>query len=122
MVPTCQRVMAELDGLSMVSAVLVVCSVTINTATVPITSHTGGEAVFVMTSIGPCEPIITAVNRSGSVNRYHISIRMVNKAIVDQAVEGKITTFACEFNADQIQTKLKTMDAVKIHVKLKPYA
>ena len=58
-----------LDGQSTASAVLAVCWANINMATVP-TSHSCSRTVSVMTSAGPCGPIMTVVRTSGYVIGY----------------------------------------------------
>ena len=108
-----------LDGLSTASAVLTVCSATITTVTVPKMSHASSRAASVMTLAGPCGPIMTVVSTNGYVTGHPVK----ETVIVDQAVEDKISTIASERNRpiDQIQEKLKTKEAIKIHAKLKPY-
>ena len=69
---------------------------------VPTTSHASIGAVSVMTSAGPCEPIMTVVSTSGYVTGRPVK-KTVNKSKVDQAVANKITTVFSEGNTDQIQ-------------------
>ena len=109
-----------LDGQSTASAVLAVCWANINMATVP-TSHSCSRAVSVMTSAGPCGPIMTVVRTSGYVIGYPVK-KTGNKSKVDQAVGNKITAVFSDSNTDQIKEKIKTREEVKIYSKLKLYA
>ena len=112
-----------LNGLSTTSAVLIVCSATITTATVPTMSHASSRAVSVITLAGPCGPIMTVVSTSSYVTGHTVKETVIEPK-VDQAVEDKISKVVIERNrsADQLQEKLKTKEVIKIHAKLKSYA
>ena len=86
-------------------------------------NHASSRAVSVMTSAGPCGPIMTEIITSGYITGYLVK-GTANKSKVDQAVKDKISTVVSEGNrpTDQIQEKLKIREAVKIHAKLKPHA
>ena len=96
--PANQTVTARLGDLSTASAVLTVCSATITTATVPTVSHASGRAVSVITSAGPCEPIMTVFSTSGFV-AGNIVKETFNKIKSDQAFKSKIATVVCEVDA-----------------------
>ena len=120
--PTSQTVTSGLDGLSAASAVPTVCSATIITAVVPTTSLASSRATSVVTTAGPCGPIMTVVNMNDSATSHSASKVTVNKAMVDHAVHSNDLPVASASNADQIQAKVQTKETVKVNAKLKPYA
>ena len=86
--PTSLILTTELDGLSSASAVLTVYLATITTATVPTMSYASSRAVSIMTSAGPCGPIMTVVHTNGYVTGHPVKETVIEPK-VDRTVETK---------------------------------
>ena len=86
-------------------------------------SHASSRAASVMTSAGPCVPIMTEVSTIDYITGHPVKKTVIEPKI-DQPIEDKISTVVIERirPADQIEEKLKIKEAIKSYAKLKPYA
>ena len=94
----CLAVTAGLDGQSAASAIVAISSATLTSATAPLMSHAGSGAVSVATSAGPCRPIMTVVNVSGTAMGHPKCIETADKTIKAKVIDGK--AIVGKFNID----------------------